>query len=190
MNKLFYKHYVFLEKITDQIKTSLLKFKNINIIINIDSTDLQSLKNEFAIIRFAKKNQIPLLFKNDFRRCIKYDGDGVFIESKNKKLIRPILLKKKILIIGSVHNQIEYFVKLKQNCRVIMLSPIFLNPKYSKNKILDVIKYNLISLNWKIITCALGGINFKNYRKIECTKSNQVGFIRAIKNPSAHSADG
>jgi thiamine monophosphate synthase len=71
-----------------------------------------------------------------------------------------------------------------------MLSPIFLNPKYSKNKILGVIKYNLISLNWKIITCALGGINYKNFRKIKCTKSNQIGFIRAIKNPSAHSADG
>ena len=90
MNKLFYKHYVFLEKITDQIKTNLLKFENINIIINIDSIDLQSLKNESAIIRFAKKNQIPLLFKNDFRRCIKYDGDGVFIESKKKKLVSPI----------------------------------------------------------------------------------------------------
>jgi thiamine monophosphate synthase len=190
MNKLFYKHYVFLEKITDQIKTNLLKFKNINIIINIDSIDLQSLKNESAIIRFAKKNQIPFLFKNNFRRCIKYDGNGVFIDSNNKKLVRPILLKKKILIVGSVHNQMEYFVKLKQNCRIIMLSPIFSNPKYSKNKILDVIKYNLISLNWKIITCALGGINFKNYRKVKCTRSNHVGFIRAIKNPSAHCADG
>ena len=190
MNKLFYKHYIFLEEITDQIKTNLLKFKNINIIINIDSIDLQSLKNEFAIIRFAKKNQIPILFKNDFRRCIRYDGDGVFIESNNKKLTRPILLKKKILVVGSVHNQMEYYVKLRQNCTIIMLSPIFSNPKYSKNKILDVIKYNLISLNWKIKICALGGINFKNYRKIKCTKSNQVGFIRAIKNPSARGADG
>ena len=83
----------------------------------------------------------------------------------------------------------EYFVKLKQNCRIIMLSPIFSNPKYSKNKILDVIKYNLISLNWKVITCALGGINFKNFRKIKCTRSNQVVFIRVIKNQYAHYAD-
>ena len=190
MNKLLYKHYVFLEKINDQIENNLLKFKNINIIINTNSTTLQSLKSELTIIRFAKKNHIPLLFKNDFQKCIKYDADGVFIEANNKKLIRPVMLKKKILIIGLVHNQMEYFLKLKQNCKVVMLSPIFLNPKYTKDKILGVIKYNLISLNWKIATCALGGINFKNFRKIKCTKSKELGFIRAIKNPSALCADG
>lgn len=190
MNKLLYKHYVFLEKIDAQIKNNLLKFKNINIIINTNSTTLQNLKNEFIIIQFAKKNQIPILFKNDFKKCIKYDADGVFIEANNKKLTRPAMLKKKILIIGLVHNQKEYFFKLKQGCKMIMLSPIFSNPKYTKDKILGVVKYNLISLNWKIATCALGGINFQNFNKIKCTKSKEVGFIRAIKNPSALSADG
>lgn len=190
MNKLLYKHYVFLEKIDDLIKNNLLKFKNINIIINTNSTTLQSLKNEFIIIQFAKKNQIPIFFKNDFKKCVKYDADGVFIESNNRKLTRPVILKKKILIIGLVHNQMEYFLKLNQGCKVIMLSPMFSNPKYTKDKILGVIKYNLISLNWKMATCALGGINFKNFKKIKCTKSKELGFMRAIKNPSALCADG
>ena len=106
MNKLLYKHYVFLEKINDQIENNLLKFKNINIIINTNSTTLQSLKSELTIIRFAKKNHIPLLFKNDFQKCIKYDADGVFIEANNKKLTRPVMLKKKILIISQLRSNL------------------------------------------------------------------------------------
>lgn len=46
-----------------------------------------------------------------------------------------------------------------------MLSPLFYNEKYSKNRILNTSKFNLMSLNWKIDLCALGGINIKNLKK-------------------------
>jgi len=56
-----------------------------------------------------------------------------------------------------------------------MLSPIFYNNKYSQNQILNPIKFNLISLNWKTEICALGGISNENIKKIRITKTKTVG---------------
>ena len=180
MNKIFFKHYVFLEEINDQIKKNLLKFDNINIIINIDQTSEKDLNNLNLIVKFAKKNKIPFLFKNSFQKCIKYNSNGIFIDSFNKKNIRPIKLKKKFEIIGLAHNQLEYSSKLKQKCTLIMLSPLFFNKKYSKNKILNILKFNLIKQNWKIKTCPLGGINSKNLNLLKLTNSNVFAFKNFI----------
>lgn len=59
LNKLFYKHYVFLDEINDLIKKNLLKFKNISVIIDIDPKDKKSFDNQNFIIKFLKKNKIP-----------------------------------------------------------------------------------------------------------------------------------
>ena len=71
MNKIFYKHYVFLEEINDLIKGNLIKFNNINIIIDINQNDKKILQNQLSIIKFAKDNRIPFLIKNDFQKSIK-----------------------------------------------------------------------------------------------------------------------
>ena len=64
-----------------------------------------------------------------------------------------------------------------------MLSPLFFNEKYSKNKILNISKFNHKALNWNIKLCALGGINLNNIKKIQCTKAKSIAYNRAIKNP-------
>ena len=46
------------------------------------------------------------------------------------KHLDTILLKKNFKIIGSAHNQSEYSLKIKQGCKLIMLSPLFFNKKY------------------------------------------------------------
>lgn len=61
-----------------------------------------------------------------------------------------------------------------------MISPIFYNKKYSVNRILNPIKFNLMSLNWKKNKYALGGINKKNINKIYLTTSTGIGFISLI----------
>ena len=95
-NKLFYKHYVFLNKIDNIIEKNLLKFNNINIIIDILEKNKEELKNQLAIIKFARKNRIPFLFKNDYRKSIKFKSDGILIDNKNRNVNKPILFKKKI----------------------------------------------------------------------------------------------
>ena len=180
MKKIFYKHYVFLEEINNLIKENLVKFNNINIIIDINKKDQKGLENQVSIIKFAKKNKIPFLFKNDFQKCIKYNASGIFIDANYKKLTKPILLKKSFCIIGSIHNQIEYMQKIKQKCHLLMLSPLFFNEKYSKNKILNITKFNQKTINWNIKLCALGGINSKTLKKIKLTKCMAIGFKKFI----------
>ena len=180
MNKIFYKHYVFLEKINKLIEEKLLKFNNIKIIINVSNNDKNNADNEKDLIYFAKKNKIPFLFKNNVRKCFKFNADGIFIDSANKETIKPTLFKKDFLIIGVAHNQLEYYFKKKQNCKIIALSPIFYNPKFSKNKTLGPIKFNLISRIWNTDLCALGGINETNIKKIYITKASAIAFQRYI----------
>ena len=180
MKKIFYKHYVFLEEINNLIKENLVKFNNLNIIIDIDEKDKKGLENQFSIIKFAKKNKIPFLLKNDFQKCIKYNASGIFIDANYKKLTKPILLKKSFYIIGSIHNQLEYMQKIRQKCHLLMLSPLFFNEKYSKNKILNISRFNHKALNWNIKLCALGGINSKTLKKIKLTKCMAFGFKKFI----------
>jgi thiamine monophosphate synthase len=180
MKKIFYKHYVFLEKINNLIKENLVKFNNLNIIIDIDEKDKKGLENQFSIIKFAKKNKIPFLFKNDFQKCIKYNASGIFIDANYKKLTKPILLKKSFYIIGGIHDQLEYAQKIRQKCQMLMLSPLFFNEKYSKNKILNISRFNHKTLNWNIKLCALGGINSKTLKKIKLTKCMAIGFKKFI----------
>ena len=87
----------------------------------------------------------------------------------------------KFKLIGSAHNQLEYFIKQKQTCETIMLSPIFYNKKYSVNKILNPIKFNLISQDWKVNLCALGGLAEENIGKIKMTKAKAIG-VKSLVN--------
>ena len=174
------KYYFFLDQINSLIKKNILKFKNINIIIDTKNEAGGKFDKELAIIKFAKKENIPFLLKNNFSKCQKYHASGIFIDSTNKKITKPILLKNNFTIIGSAHNQIEYSNKKKQNCSLIMLSPIFNNNKYSENRILNIKKFNQISLNWSLDLCALGGINSNNIKKIKLTRSKAAAFKRFI----------
>ena len=65
-----------------------------------------------------------------------------------------------------------------------MLSPLFYNKKYSQNKILNVCKFNLISMNWEKKICALGGINLNNLKKLNMTRSSAAAFISLMEQNS------
>jgi len=182
-NEKIYKHYVFLDRFNKIVESNLLKFSNIIIIIDINQNDNKSLNEQSLIINFLKKYRIPFLIKNDYRKCQKYKADGIFIESINKKNIRPILLKKKFQIIGGAHNQLEYYQKYRQNCSVLMLSPLFENKKYTSNKILNILRFNIKSLHWNIKLCALGGINSNTIKKVKLTKCIATSFKSFIFDP-------
>jgi len=168
-NKLDY--YIFIEELNEIIVRNLIKLKQKKIKIHIIYTK----KNYLIISKFSKKNKIPLYFINNLRLAIQYKAEGVFLTSSNKSLKSNINQTTKLEVIGSAHNQFEYSIKKRQQCSTIMLSPIFYNIKYSPNKILSPVKFNLIALNWNIKVCALGGINNKNIKLINLTKSKSIG---------------
>jgi DNA-binding Xre family transcriptional regulator len=49
------------------------------------------------------------------------------------------------------------------------------------NKILGIVKFNLISKMWKTNLCALGGITERNIKQINLTKASSVAFQRLIE---------
>jgi len=185
INKL--KKYIFIQNLNEEIKKNIKKLSNVRIIINnIDFNEI-SLRQILEIQNFCQKNKIPFFIIDNYKIALKFKAQGIFISSSNKKMLLKPFLNKKFKIIGSCHNQLEYFFKKRQQCETITLSPIFFNPKYSKNRILNPIRFNLISKNWNTNLCALGGILGGNIKKISLTKVSSIAFQRLIfgakKNP-------
>ncbi len=177
-------HYVFLEELNDIFKENIRKFKNINIIININNINKSNLNKALSIIRYSQAYKIPFYIINNYQMSVKYNADGVFLSSNNKQLKRPLQLKKGFKIIGLAHNQLEYYKKKEQLCKNIMVSPLFYNSKYSINKILGINKFNLLTNSWKEKICALGGISSSNIKRLRMTKAKSFAGISFFQKKS------
>ena len=62
-----------------------------------------------------------------------------------------------------------------------MLSPLFFNNKYSKNRILNPTKFSLMMNSWKIEVGALGGITKKNLNNLNNLKCENFGVVSLIE---------
>jgi len=181
LNKFYTENfYFFTSYINEQMCKNVLKFKNIAIIYN--ETSINDLKNFLTIKKFCKNYNIKLYILDNLKIAYQYNLDGIVLSHNNKRVIlfNKLTSKKEFKIIGKVHNQREYYFKSKQNCTSIILSPIFANGKYSKNQLLGLIKFNLISYRWNERTFALGGINSSNFKRIRETKTLGFGFNNFI----------
>ena len=174
------KFYFFIDTLDEIIRKNIKNFKKLSFVYKSDSINDINYANIATIKNFCKKNKIPFFISDNFKLAKKYEADGIFLSSSYKK-IGNIILKKNFKIIGSAHNQLEYSLKNKQSCETIMLSPLFYNKKYSKNKILNVCKFNLLSMGWDKKICALGGISLNNLKKLNMTRCSAVAFISLMK---------
>jgi len=173
--------YILIQNLNENNIKNIKKLTNIKIIYNNEVFNDISLKECKKIKHFCKINKIQFYIINNYKIALKVKADGIFLSAHNKKLNFNEFVYNKFHIIGSAHNQIEYYFKNKQRCRIIILSPIFFNPKYSKNKILGATKFNLISLQWKGGLCAMGGINNENVKLVNLTKAKSVAFQRLVE---------
>ena len=174
------KFYFFIDTLDEIIRKNIKNFKKLSFVYKSDSINDINHANIETIKNFCKKNKIPFFISDNFNLAKKYGADGIFLSSSYKK-IGNIILKKNFKIIGSAHNQLEYSLKNKQSCEMIMLSPLFYNKKYSQNKILNVCKFNLLSMGWDKKICALGGISLNNLKKLNMTRCSAVAFISLMK---------
>ena len=175
------KFYFFTDTLDEIITKNIKNFNKLCIIYKSNSINNINHTNINTIKSFCRKNKIPFFISDNFKLAKKYGADGIFLSSSYKKIGNIILKKKNFKIIGSAHNQSEYSLKKKQLCEMIMLSPLFYNKKYSQNMILNVCRFNLISMNWKKKICALGGISLNNLKKLNMTKSSAAAFISLMK---------
>jgi thiamine monophosphate synthase len=179
MNIINLEKYIFIDYLNEKIIREIIKLKKARLIYSLKTNNNEGLKQFLQIINFTKKNKIPLYLMDNYKIAIKYKLNGIFLTSNNKRIL-PISIKNRLKIIGSAHNQREYFIKKKQACEMISLSPLFYNNKYSVNKILQPLKFNLITNNWKVKICALGGILETNRKKVQLTKATAIGIKRFV----------
>jgi thiamine-phosphate pyrophosphorylase len=170
--------YLFLAKLNLEIKKKIIRNKIKNLIYyNFSNYNYINIKN---VRQWCKTNRIKFYIADDIKLAIKLKTDGIYLTRQYKTKKKLFLVKKQFTILGSAHNQMEYCLKKSQGCKRIFLSPIFKTNKYSINKVLGLVKFNLISLDWNIKTVALGGVNKKNFKFAKLTKNNSIGFQSLI----------
>ena len=153
--------------------------KNIDIIYR-NYQEIFNRNTLYKLKKFCQKSNRRFYIANNIKLAIQLNADGVYIPSFNKNLnFSNINTYKKFHLIGSAHSKQEIAIKNAQNCKLIFLAPLFNNPK-NKRK-LNIIKFNLATLNEKRRIIALGGINQKNVNKVYLTKSIGIAGIRWIK---------
>ena len=114
-NKL--KKYIFIKSLDEKIKKNIKKLNNVQIIFNNEHFDNFSLKECLKIKDFCVKNKIPLYIINNYKIALKIKANGIFIPGKNKRVNMSEFFLKKFHIIGSAHNQLEYYFKKKAKMR-------------------------------------------------------------------------
>jgi thiamine monophosphate synthase len=168
--------FIFIDDINKLTSLNVLKFQKINLIY----TDKNYTDKKFQLItQFCLKKKINLFVINEYKVAIKFKLSGIVITHNRKGIIymgNPLSKKINIKILGKVHSQNDFFIKQKQGCGGVFLSPIFNTQKYSKNNILKIPKFNLISNHWDTKIFALGGINFSNVNKLKNTRVCGFGF--------------
>ena len=175
--------YFFTNDINKSISKNIVKFNNIVLVYQDSNCKTKKL---IEIKKFCDQHNIKFYIIDNFIAAIKFKLDGVILSNKNKRILYFNNLfnkKKNFEIIGKAHNQKDFFFKSRQNCNKIIVSPIFRNEKYTDNNILNIQRFNLLTLNWNKKIIALGGINSSNLKKIYLTKSSAVGFVSFINDP-------
>ena len=157
-----------IEKLSSRISLIYRNYEN--------KCDFSELKK---LVLYCKNKRRKVYISNNLKTAIKYNFDGLYIPSFNKKLGFRNIVKNNFEIIGSAHNVVELKTKEKQGCNEIFISPVFKIKK--ANGYLGIVKFNLLAnlTNKKIV--ALGGINQKNYRELKSTKINGFACISWAK---------
>lgn len=175
------KYYYFPHNFEIKNFTKLIKLQNISVIVDTNNSNFKITDNFFKAIKFCRRNRIPYYLTNNYQLAIKHKASGIYLTSDYKIQIYRGVIFSKLKIIGSVHNQKEFFLKQRQFCKEIALSPLFETNKYSKNKILNIHRFNLISNKWNSCLIALGGINYLTLKKINMTRVLGLGFSSFIE---------
>ena len=169
---------------TDKSYSSI--FKNNNTNIGIIYRNYNNFNKEIELKKIAKhckKKRYQLFVSNDSKLALKVRAQGVYLPAFNKTKRLSNLENKKLIVLGSAHNQKEIHQKITQKCKAIFLSPAF--PIKKTKRFLNIYKFNFLSQFNKVNIFALGGINSNNIKKLKLLNINGFGGIRIGKKKPA-----
>tara|TARA_B100000989_G_scaffold140117_1_gene104229 strand:+ start:6850 stop:7416 length:567 start_codon:yes stop_codon:yes gene_type:complete len=152
--------------------------KNVEIIFRNYSKQVKAGEMK-KLVKLCRKQHRKVYISNDLKTAISCNFNGVYLPSFNKILKYKNISKQNLEIIGSAHNIKDIRVKQMQGCNKIFLAPLFKTSK--NNNFLDVIKFNIIKLGFKLRFISLGGIDSKNLKREKLCKSFGLASISWIK---------
>jgi thiamine-phosphate pyrophosphorylase len=169
---------------TDKYNSKIFTNRNLNIGIIYRNYNDKNRENQLIKIATAcKQNRYQLYVSNDIKLAYKYKANGIYIPSFNKTKRFENIEKRNMKILGSAHNQKEIQIKKIQKCTAIFLSPVFKMEK--ANNVLNLHKFNYLSMINKVNIYALGGITENNIRKLKLLNIKGFGGISLFKKKPA-----
>ena len=173
IRKIFYFINEFIESDINKLNRNIsIIYRNYN--KNINKDIIRKIRD------YCKINKRKFYISYHYNLAIKFKLDGIYVPSFDKRQIsNKFSFIKNFEILGSAHNLNELKIKEKQGCKTIFISPIFKVKK--SNYYLDTIRFNILANNTKKNIVALGGINGKNIKKLNLTKSIGLASISLIK---------
>ena len=132
-----------------------------------------------AFRKSCNQKKINFFVANNYNLAKKCKANGLYLSSNNNKIYHNIN------IIGSAHNYKEIDQKIKQKCKVILLSRLFKTNYLNKKSFFGILKFNLIIKNFKTPIIPLGGIRNSNLLKIKLINSNGFAILSEIKKKPA-----
>ena len=139
-------------------------------------------ENIQKIILFKKKcdrKKIKFYIANNYNLAKKCNAYGLYLSAYNKKIYHNIN------VIGAAHSFKEINQKIKQKCKVILLSRLFKTNYKNKKSFLGALKFNLMIKNYKIQITPLGGIRCDNLLKLKLLNTNSFAIMSELKKKPA-----
>ena len=173
------KYYLIIES-TKDINLKNIKKRNKFVIVY---RNLKNIEEKTQLIKFrneCKIKSIDFYIANNINLAIDLNSDGLYLSSYNRSFKSLSLKKSNFKIIGSAHSPKEIFMKVKQGCKEILFSKLFLVDYDKKSSFHGVIKFNsYLRLNKYLIP--LGGINHNNLNSLNSIKCMGFALMSEIK---------
>ena len=174
-------YYLYIDN-TKSINLGLLKCPNKYVIIYRNYFLNEDVKDIIYFKKKCSRKGIKFYIANHYNLAKKSKADGLYISAHNKKFYYNIN------VIGAAHNYKEINQKIKQNCKVILLSRLFKTAYKNKKSFLGVTKFNLMIKNYNIEIAPLGGIKNNNLLKMNLVNSNSFAILSEVKKKPAISS--
>ena len=122
----------------------------------------------------CKRKKIKFYLSNNVRLAVQLGLDGAYIPSFNSSFKHlSYSLKPDFLLMGSAHTNKEIRLKEVQQVKIIFISSLF----KKKNNYLGINKFRIIKELTNKEVIPLGGITFKNKKKIKLVNSTSFAGI-------------
>jgi thiamine-phosphate pyrophosphorylase len=179
------KKYFLLIESTKDIDLKNIKIRNKFSIIYRNNKKNDNFYDLLKLRQQCKLKAIKFYIANNNTLAVTLNSDGIYLSSFNKSLKSLNYKKLNFDIIGSAHNFKEILNKVKQGCRYILFSKLFL-VNYDKNApFTGVIKFNnFLKMNKRLIP--LGGINQKNLNKLNLINCLGFALLSEVKKKPAN----